>query len=136
MCDLPIDGYAITRDETHLYTIDVEDQPYIAQIRGVYMFDRNACELTPSYWLIHLYDVVIFVDELISDADRDTIKDKYENEAGDCIYVHCREIDPVIESNDRTRIDHYGATEVSYDDCDYDDQIQQIESYFHENYAF
>ncbi len=140
MCKLPIDGYAIQRDETSLYTIDAEDQPHIVRIRGVYMFNRNeqhhAGELTPSYWLIHLYDVVIFVDEPLSEVEIDAIKEKYETYCGHCIYVHCHEIDRLIESNDQTRIYHYGATGVSYEDEDYDDQMQQLESHFHEDSPF
>ena len=146
MCDTetraPIDGYVIAIDETDHYTIDEGDAPYIASIRAVYLFNRNertnVCELTPSYWLIHLYDEVLLSDDgnSLSDAEIEAIREKYENYCGDCIYVHCRTIDKIIEQNDQNRIYHYGDTELSYDECDYDEQMQQLEEHFHANWAF
>jgi len=59
---LPIDIYAVNLDFTDDFAIDPADRPYIENIRAIFMFDRNqrthCCELTPSYYLIHLYDEI------------------------------------------------------------------------------
>lgn len=58
------DWWALRLDETHSWRIDPKDRPFIECIVGVYIFDRNShtccCELTPSYWLIHLNDDIYF----------------------------------------------------------------------------
>lgn len=121
-----IDAYAVVLDETNLYTIDPADAPYIARIRGVYLFDRNerthCCELTPSYYLIHLYDQVIPTDagEALDDADREALYEKYEHNGGEDCYVHCGEIERIIDAGQPGRIVHYG-------DCAPNDLCDEIE---------
>jgi len=127
-----IDAWAIALDETDYYTISAADAPLIKQIRGVYLFDRNrrmhVCELTPSYWLIHLYDQVILVDP--DDPRREELYEDYEYYSRSDIYVHCSTIDKIIDENDHSVVDHYGFTEILLDDVDYDEQMESIREYF------
>ncbi len=108
---LPIDAWAVCLDETGHYNIDPADAPYIAAIHGVYVFDRNqqthCCELTPSYYLIHLYDSVLFTGD-VSDEKREELDEKYCYCESDDIYVHCHEIDLMIARNKRGEVSHYG----------------------------
>ncbi len=136
MCE--IDAWAIALDETDRYSISEADALHIKQIRGVYLFDRNrrthVCELTPSYWLIHLYDQVILVDD--DDPQRDRLYEDYEHCPSDDEYMHCSTIDRIIEQSDYSVVDHYGNTEVSLDDVDYDDQMESVREYFCGNRSF
>ncbi len=133
-----IDAWAIALDETDHYDISEADAPLIKQIRGVYLFDRNrrtyACEMTPSYWLTHLYDQVILVDD--DDPRREELHEDYEGYPGDDIYVHCSTIDKIIAENDRNVVDHYGDTEVSFDNVDYANQMESVREYFCGNCPF
>src|SRR6266542_4446031 len=62
-----IDARVIALNRTHNYLIDEKHQPSIARIEEVYLYDKHqhthCCELTPSYYLIHLYSRVIFTPE-------------------------------------------------------------------------
>ncbi len=136
MCE--IDAWAIAIDETDCYFISEVDAPLIKQVRGVYLFDRNrrihVCELTPSYGLTHLYNQVILVDD--NDPRREELYDEYEHCSSDDIYMHCSTIDRIIEQSDYSVVDHYGNTEVSLDDVDYDYQMESVREYFCGNRPF
>ena len=131
-----IDAFAITLDETDRHTISEADAPWIKQIQGVYLFDRNQrTELTSSYRLTHLYDQVIPVD--YEDEYRCAeLYDKYEYGPSEDIYVHCHTIDGIIEQGDRDVVYHYGDTEVSFDDVDYCDQMESVREYLCGNCPF
>jgi len=142
MCKTPIDAYAIALNETDHYAIEEADRPYIEKITGVYLLDRNqrthCCELTPSYWLIHLYDQVVLTDagQELDDYAVDALYQKYENCGGENIYVHCHSIDALIERNEKWSVYHYGDPEIDEDDVDYDDQIEGIREHLCGNCPF
>jgi len=133
-----IDAWAIALDETDHYIISAADAPLIKQIRGVYLFDRNrrthVCELTPSYWLIHLYNQIILVDN-VDESRREELYEEYECYPSDDIYVHCSTIDKILNGGDSS-VDHYGFTEVSLDDIDYDNQMESVREYLCGNCPF
>lgn len=138
-----IDAWVVSLNETEHYFIAEKHKPFIAEIRGVYMFDRNErtclCELTPSYWLQHVSDTVILTpeaDEKLTDEEKSAIYEAYENEGSDDIYVHCHTIDAKIGVHWRKRrfkVYHYGKTGVKYSDSSYDEQIEGIMEYLRGN---
>ena len=134
-----IDAFAVAIDETEYYNISEADAPFIERILSVYLFDRNQqtnlCEMASSYFLTHLYDQVILVDD-VDDCRREEIDDKYACQPVDDIYVHCITIDRLIEQDESDVIYHYGATEVSLDDVDYDDQMESVREYLCGNCPF
>ncbi len=138
---MKIDAIVIALDETDKYHISEEDAPFITKIEGVYLFDRNrttnACELTPSYNLKHLYTSITFVDGT-SDSKQEALEDDYayEDDGNADIYAHVPMIDKIITEGDRSVVDHYGDSEVSFADCDYDDQFEAIGEYFFCNRPF
>jgi len=143
MCETEtkIDAYAVALDETANYAIEEADRPYIKKIMGVYLLDRNqrthCCELTPSYWLMHLYDQVVLTEagQALDEYAVDELQ-KYEYCGGEDIYVHCHSIDALIERNEKWTVYHYGDPEVDEDDVDYDDQIEGIQEYLCGNCPF
>ena len=97
----PIDAYVVSFSEIDHYSIRKEDRPYIQDIRGVYLLNRNertfCCEMTPSYWLIHLYDELIFpADVDLDESRKDALDEEYGHCGGENIYVHCHSIDAII----------------------------------------
>jgi hypothetical protein len=140
----PIDAYAVALDETTNYEIDETDRPYIECIVGVYLFDRNqrtrCCELTPSYWLIHLYDQVRLTPagQALDEYQLDEIYQKYEYCGGEDIYVHCHSVERIIaKANENPfTVYHYGDPEVDEDDVDYDDQMEGVREYLCGNCPF
>ena len=139
---LPIDAYVVAFSEMGHYSITEEDQPHIQDIRGVYLFDRHqrtfCCEMTPSYWLIHLYDEVVLTpeaDEALDESEKDAIYQEYENCGGDDIYVHCHTIDAKIEANKPSTVYHYGGTEVSYDQSGYEEQMEGLREHLSCNHC-
>ena len=138
---LPIDGHVVALNETNHYKIKPEHQPHIQAIRGVYLYDANShthcCELTPSYYLIYLYDEVILTpeaDESLSDEAKEAIYEEYEYCDGEDIYVHVHNLDTYVAAHPE-RHHHHGGTEISYDDSDYDDQIEGLREYFNGNHV-
>ena len=139
---LPIDAYVVAFSQIWDYAIKEEDQPHIQDIRGVYLFDRNqrtfCCEMTPSYWLIHLYDEVILTpeaDEALNESEKDAIYQEYEYCGGDDIYVHCHTIDGMISHSKPNAVHHYGGTNVSFNDSDYDEQMEGLREHFSCNHC-
>lgn len=147
---LPIDARVVALDETRYYSIDEQDKPYIKEIRAMYMYDKNevthCCELTPSYWLVHLYNQVITTDDggELPEEHKGRLYEKYEHEPSDDIYVHCRVVDSIenraVEAGKETprlygRLlsgDYYvhGDTGVSYEETPYDDQMEALREHF------
>jgi hypothetical protein len=134
---LPIDAHVISLNETDHYQIDEADAPFIAEIRGAYFYDSNVvtccCELTGSYFLMHIGDSVILTpagEELDDDA-KDEIYQKYEFNGGDDIYMHAHTIDRLAANAEyRFEYHHYGETGVSYDESDYESQIEGLREHF------
>ena len=129
---LRINAWVIGFDETRNYNIKPEHAPHIQAIYGYYLFDRNevthCCELTPSYYLIHLYDVVILTPEAQDSLDEE-MKDQIFQEycGGDNIYVHCRSVDAILRKRGKPkRTYHYGETGVKFTDTDYDEQMESL----------
>ena len=133
---LPIDAYVVSFSQIGDYSIKEEDRRHIQDIRGVYIFDRHqrtfCCEMTPSYWLIHLYDEVILTPEAdkLEEFEKDAIYQEYEYCGGEDIYIHCHTIDAMIEANKPFSVHHYGRTNVRYDESDYDEQLEGLREYF------
>ena len=137
-----IDAFVVSFNETEHYFIAEKDRPFIAEIRGIYFFNRNerthVCEMTPSYWLMHLSDEVHFTEagEALSEEEKDRIYQEYEYEGGDDIYVHCHTLDKLIALRGKKRrgkVYHYGKTGVKYSDSSYDEQIDGIREYLQGN---
>jgi len=138
----PIDARLIAMDRTGNFCIDEADAPHIKQIRSVYLYDKNerthCCELTPSYWLEHLYDEVILTpDAALSDDEREALYSKYEDTPYDeqGIYVHCHSIDRIEKRAGRFEYHVHGDTGVSYDDCDHDEQMEALREHFCGNHV-
>jgi hypothetical protein len=116
-----IDAYAVALDETEFYDIDPDDTPYIERIISVYLFDRNeiirCCELTPSYYLIHLYDFIVFTADNINGDIQRLLDEKYMQEASGDRTVRCKEIDRIIDADREDQISYYGdyTYEQSFD---------------------
>jgi hypothetical protein len=140
----PVDAYVVARDETHHYSIDDADAAHIERIVGVYLLDRNSvthcAEITPSHYLIHLYDSVWTKD--CDDDLRERLCEKYEMGGGEDVYVHCRELaaqlDAAKEAKARgdhkaTRCYHHG--EVSLDDSDREEQMEELREHFCGNHV-
>jgi len=141
---LPIDAWVVAIDETSNYEIDEEDRPKIIAIRGIYIFDRHTrthcCELTPSYYLIHLYDQVLLVDDTgppawLDNPDappvdpywQDTLYAKYEHEGNENRYYHCYSIDHLIENGrENHNYAQAGAAGVDYSEMSHDDQMDSL----------
>jgi hypothetical protein len=109
--EVPIDAYAVALNETDNYFIDEQDQRYVREIRGVYLFDRNrqthCCEFTPSYFLIHLYDQVIPADDT-PDEIVDRLDSAYGHCGGEDKYVHVWQIENIIMANKPFAVAHLG----------------------------
>lgn len=141
---LPIDARVIALNETEFYYLPDEHKRYIRAIRGIYLYDANrhthCCELTPSYWLIFLYNSVILTEEgLALGGTKGELYDEYEYGTGgeDC-YMHCHTVDRLAKAAEAGLGDYYahGATEVSYKDSDYDEQIEGLVEHFIGNPPF
>ena len=127
-----MDIHVVALVETDHYFIEPRDVEYIAQIRGVYLFDKekrtHCCELTPSYYLIHLYDQIILSEsgDALNENEKDRLYQAYEYNGGEDIYVHCHEIDALVEKADPGEHYVYGDSEVAEEDVEYDDQIEAV----------
>ena len=135
---MKIDAYVIALDETRY--VDECDRPFIRQARGVYLFDRNqhtyCCEMTPSYYLIHLYDEILLTEEGEALDDPDRLYETYECCNGDDRYAHCRDIDAIIERDEPFTVYHYGDTDADADaDAEYDEQLDALRENFCCNHA-
>ena len=139
----PIDARVIAIDETKFYTFPAEHAPYIDRILAVYLYDASerthCCELTPSHFMIFLYHVVRLTKagESLSDEERGKLYDEYEieNYGEDC-YMHCRDLERRAEAGTPENYYNYGATEVSYEDSEYDDQIEGLIEHLNGNPPF
>lgn len=133
----PIDAYVVALDETWGWVIDKADAPFIKAIRTVYLFDRNervhCCELTPSFYEMHLYHEVE-CQPGTSEERAQRIYEKYESQPGDNFYVHCHELETIIEAGKPFTVHHYGDTGVSYDDVSRDDQLEALCEHFNANH--
>ena len=135
---LPINAHVIALDETNHSNISPSDKPHIAKIMGVYLYDENeityCCELTASYYLIHLYDVVVLTGELDEEKEA-ALYEKYENQGGDNIYVYCCEIDALVKMKGPGGHYHYGTTGVGYDASDHEEQMEGLREHFCANHV-
>jgi hypothetical protein len=138
----PIDAYAVALVETRNYFLDPADAPFIQDIRGMYLFDRNervhCCEMTPSFYLVHLYDQVVCHPGTSEDRAQ-KIYEKYENHGGDDKYVHCHEIEALIDHGDTATACHLGRPEyrtgrpVPYEEMDHDEQMDSMREAYSSN---
>lgn len=139
----PIDAHVIAIDETEHYTFPAEDAPYIDRILAVYLYDANErthlCELTPSHFLRYLHHVVHLTEagENLSDERREELYTDYEVENfNEDVYMYCATLKRLAAAGTPENYDHYGATEVSYEDSEYDDQIEGLIEHFNGNPPF
>lgn len=134
---IPIDAWAVTLNETDCWILKPEDAPFIKVMRGVYVFDRSertyCCEMTPSYWLIHLYDLVECQPGTTEDRFQ-RMASYYEGLGGDSKYVHCHEIEAIISKGERFTVCQLGATNVSYDDVSREDQMESLREHYAANW--
>ena len=139
-----IDAWVIAFNETGYYVIADEHKNLIKEIRSVYIFDRNertcCCEITPSYYLIHLYDEVILTDEAydtLTDEQKEEIDNEYEYSGGEDNnhYVHCYEIDAIIQKRVRFQTYHAGKTGVKYSDTPYEEQMESLREHYNANHC-
>lgn len=135
--DTPIDARLVVLNTTHHYSIDAADRPLIAEIRSVYLYDKNEmthlAELSASYYLIHLYDEVVLTpeaDAAIGESAREAMYAKYETPCGDDpnIYVHCRQIDAIEQAAKGYKT--HGETGVSFDDTTRDEQLEALREHY------
>jgi len=139
----PIDAHLIALDETGLYFFPKEHVPYIDQILAVYLYDANErthlCEMTPSHFMRFLHHVIHLTKagRDLSDEQREALYNVYEIENPNVDqYMHCRTLERLAAAGTPKNYDHHGATEVSYDDSDYDEQIEDLIEYFNGNPPF
>lgn len=133
---LPIDAYVVSLDSTHNFMFDPKDRPFIKAIHSVYLFDRNrrvhCCEMTASYEMLFVCDQITYNCEL-SDKRRDQLDMKYGYCGGEPKYIHCHSIDAIVEANKPFTVHHYGDTQVSFDDVEYDAQMESLIEHFNCN---
>ncbi len=138
---LPIDARVVAITETHHYDLPPEHARYIENIRGVYLYNANrrtyCCEMTPSFWLIFLCHSILLSKEgkAIDDEVCEKLYEEYEiDNPGNNQYVHCA----VIEQLTKTTSNYleYGATGESYEDSDYNEQIEGLVEHFQGNTPF
>jgi hypothetical protein len=115
----PLDAYALNFDRTDDFFIDPEDRPYIESIRSIFAMDRNErthlCELTPSYFLIHLYDEIYWTDagDALDEYKKDELYQAYCYCGTEDEYQHCAGIDRMIEADAPGTVEHYGDLDPS-----------------------
>jgi len=145
MCEtrLPIDARIIAIDETGHYTFPLEHQPYIEKILAVYLYDANEythlCELTSSHFLRFLHHVVHLTEagENLSDERREEFYTEYEVENfNEDQYMQCSNLERLEKASTPENYYVYGATEVSYDDCDYNEQMDSLIEHLNGNPPF
>jgi len=117
---LPIDARVVALNATASYLIDAEDRSFIERIDEVFLYDRNertcCCELTPSYYLIHLYTSVVFRrDKLPDERRQEEIEQQYAFLPTDNCYVHCHTIDAIAERAEPFRYHRHG--EPGFETC-------------------
>lgn len=139
----PIDAHVIGIDETEFYTFLAEHAPYIDRILAVYLYDANErthlCELAASNYLRFLHHVVRLTEAGVnlSDEKKEELYTEYEtNNPNDNQYMHCLTLEQLAKVGPPENYYHYGATEVSYEDSDYDDQIEGLIEHFNGNPPF
>ena len=133
---LPIDARVIAIDETRYYDIEAADKPLIKKILGVYLYDKNevthCCELTPSYWLIHLYNLVIFTEEgeALDEITRDLKRDYYEMSDSEDKYFHCHDVDEMEAKAEKGTYHIHGDPGVPLTEVPRDDQMEALHEHF------
>lgn len=137
---IPIDARVIALNETRNYNFKKGDKQYIKAMLGVYLYDKNShthcCSLTPSYWLIHLYDVCVLNSkgDKLDDSEKDRLFEEYENCPQDQTgsYFDVGGIDSLEESlqGKHFRYHVYGSPKVSEDDVSRDDQMEALREHF------
>ena len=136
----PIDAVVVAFDETQYYVFKGDEAEYIEKILGVYLIDLNeithCCELTPSYYLRHIYDTMVLTEagEALDDFEKERLSQEYEFCESNDKYVHCGSIDKMVRSGES--VYSYGATDVSYEDSSYEDQIEGLMEHFRGNCPF
>ena len=125
------DIHIVALDETIQFHISEDNNfPYIKEIRSIYMYDKEqqtyCCELQPSYYMIHLYDDVIFNEGAPQDR-QDELQDLFMLECGDDNkYIQCRIIDNLIKQK---LCSHYHWEHEEEDD-DYEMMMEDLREYF------
>jgi hypothetical protein len=99
---IPHDWRAVGMDSTFAYIIAEEDRPYVKRIIDVFFYDKNehtyVCELTPSYFLRHLYTFIEWADgPEVSAGKQDELDNRYCHEPTDDTYMHCSDVDRLTE---------------------------------------
>lgn len=147
---LPIDAHIVSVSEDLSYFNLEEMTSKVTAIHTVYLYDKNQhtflCEMTPSYYLLGLYMVFTYTEEFQSRvfaeeslgmegiagdsayAARETLES--EMEQPEPIYMHVSDVDAITSRH------ACGKTGVSYDDADYDEQMESLREHYECNRAF
>jgi len=140
---LPIDAHLIALDKTRHYMFPEKHAPYIDRILAVYLYDANErthlCELTASHFMRFLYHIVHLTEagKNLSEKEQYALYEEYEsNNHSEDQYMHCHILKRLAAAGTLENYDHYGGTEVSYNDSDYDDQIEGLMEHFNGNPPF
>lgn len=92
--------HAVALDVTRHYNLAEEDKPLITRILDVFIYNpgerHHACEITPSYWLEHVYTTVETAVDT-SDEDRERLDLKYAHEPTEDCYMHISDVEKVPE---------------------------------------
>lgn len=137
-----IDAWAVVLDDTPYNEIDTDDQPYVAAIHSVSLFDREITEEGddgPNYWLTILYTRVILTKdgEALPDSEIEALREEYEECGGSALWVPCKEVDAVLDRCDSKTSDHFGhpvfVKAIDGDKLSYDDKMAIIEQHYHES---
>lgn len=134
--DTPIAARLVSVDETSCYFIDESDAPFIAAIRGIYLYDASqlthCCELTPSYWLVHLYSTVDLTPaaDKLTDEQIAELVERYElhgDQWSDC-YMHCADVKRLPD-----RVTYDARDWLPFDDETREEAFEGLREYYSAN---
>jgi hypothetical protein len=138
------DWYAVVFNETAYCNLQ-ESSPFIEKMISVYIYNANSvthlCEITPSYFLAHVYDDVVFKDEAFAgmpeaeaEEKREEICDKLLHGPGSGVdqdtYMHVSAVDAIPAD----RKNHYGTPRKT--EADEGDGEDEVREYYQGNCPF
>lgn len=137
------DLWLVKHDQTQYWHLATELMQHIERIVQVSLMDRNQvthlCELTPSYCFYPVETRAEFKDYIYdSSREHERIRDKIDLEIQgwaewNVFYIHCHDVDQLLDTGDKGRVYHYGDTKTSFEDTPYDDQVEALMEHFRGN---
>ena len=147
---LPIDARLISIDETSMLR-DYADLPaFVTGVETVYLYDANLhthlCEFLPSYDLTAIYRNFIYTDEFNAEVKQGEETENYggaytEREAfesgmavseEDNMYMHVSDVEALVKQFPARYYAH-GDTGVSYEETEYENQIDALREHYQGN---